>query len=534
MPLFEADKQFPADVPMVRKGSLALMLKNSVASLGRLGSGWLLVVVVPPFLTRHLPTATYSVWMLILQLAAYVTLVQGGIELSVSRYVARADHLGEQQQISQILGAAALLLGLFGILLMSTAAVASWKFAWLFPEVPASLLAGARYALLIVAVAYSINLPFAILSGMFQGTQKFEATAIAVSLGKVVTAVGIIWVAMHSRSLLYMACCAAVGPFLQSVVMLIWRYKDRASNLVSLRPGSDAVHEFFRFCLSILVVQFTMVLIAGLDLPIVAAFDFGATGYYAAATAAAAMFAVPSTAIVSTFLPVASGLVATRRPQEVGLVLLRATRYATALLCTIAFPLIVFMYPLLKIWIGPSYAPHTVALAVTLVVAQFVRLTLWPYSIVGFSAGQQNRMLASPMVEGIVNLAVSLVGVRVWGAWGVAFGTLVGAVAGIAMHIFVSMPATDSVHINRQVLLVESIFKPIMVSLPAAWVAAVLAFSSDRLLVGFAGFVGLFLGIAGLQFCFTLRHSERLELLDILARYTNRIKTVTSLARSSL
>ena len=132
------------------------------------------------------------------------------------------------------------------------------------------------------------------------------------------------------------------------------------------------------------------------------------------------------------------------------------------------------MRSFLGLWVGRDYASHALATGLVLVGAQTIRLTLMPYALVGFSAGQQNRMLVSPFAEGLVNLVVSLVLIRWIGAIGVAMGTLCGAVVGIVIHFGVSMPRTDAVRFSRSRLFLQTILSPALYTLPIAGVAFLL------------------------------------------------------------
>jgi O-antigen/teichoic acid export membrane protein len=157
---------------------------------------------------------------------------------------------------------------------------------------------------------------------------------------------------------------------------------------------------------------------------------------------------------------------ATDGPKRLGQVLLKTTRFATALLCVISLPLLLLMHPVLRAWVGPDYAIHALWLAEILVVAQFARLTMLPYALIGFAAGQQQRMLASIVVEGIVNLLCSLVLVRFIGALGVALGTLIGALVGVWLHFTISLRRTDCVSVSRGELLWQGILKQLACAIP--------------------------------------------------------------------
>jgi hypothetical protein len=149
-----------------------------------------------------------------------------------------------------------------------------------------------------------------------------------------------------------------------------------------------------------------------------------------------------------------------------GELLLKTTRFSTVVLCLITLPLLLGMPLFLRLWVGSDYALHTLTLAEILVVAQFARLTTLPYAMVGYAAGQLNRMLYAPISESIVNLLCSLTAVRIIGARGVAIGTLIGAIVSVSVHFLVSLPRTDCVLVSRKQLAWTGILKPVSYAAP--------------------------------------------------------------------
>ena len=64
-----------------KSGSFAATIsRNIAASLARVAGISLVGLVLPAYLTHHLPVETYAAWILILQLAAYVSYFDFGIQ----------------------------------------------------------------------------------------------------------------------------------------------------------------------------------------------------------------------------------------------------------------------------------------------------------------------------------------------------------------------------------------------------------------------------------------------------------------------
>jgi O-antigen/teichoic acid export membrane protein len=458
--------------PLHSEPTVRALARNAMWNLVRLGIGWGSLLLLPPLLVHVMDKPSYATWMLILQMGAYLTLVDGGLQISVARFVARASGLRDKAYLEEVVSCTALVLCLTAIATLCLTLFASWQSPHLFPGIPESLRAEFRNSVLIIGVSLAISMPFSIIAGFFQGLQRNEVSTLAISIGKGIGAMGTAWAAYHRQGVVAMTLWVAGGNLIQSLLLVIGGAHAGMLRLVrSSRVAGKMVWEFILFCSAMLASQCGSLLITGLDLPVVAAFDFRSAGYYAVAATISNMLIAPHGAIVMTIMPLAASMGTDNAPQRLGQVLCKTTRYATALLCGIAALVVLTMQMFLPMWVGPDYGSHALPLALGLILAQVTRLTMLPYAMIGFAAGQQQRMLMSPMIEGSVNLVVSLIGVRVFGAMGVVAGTLIGAIVGVWLHFAISIPATDAITVSRRSLFWQGLFKPIACVVPAVAIA---------------------------------------------------------------
>ena len=74
--------------------------------------------------------------------------------------------------------------------------------------------------------------------------------------------------------------------------------------------------------------------------------------------------------------------------------------------------------------------------------------------------------IVSPLAEGITNVIASVVGAYIFGAIGVAFGTLIGAFVSLGLHLFYNMPRTALIAIDRIRLIKEGLVRPALCAVP--------------------------------------------------------------------
>jgi O-antigen/teichoic acid export membrane protein len=211
-----------------------------------------------------------------------------------------------------------------------------------------------------------------------------------------------------------------------------------------------------------------MLFVSGLDVTIVGHYSFGETAYYSVAASPTSFVLMIIAALMGPLLPATSALSVQRSSDQMGKVLLRSTRYATILLLLTGLPFVVLGYLILRVWVGPVYALHSVHFLRILVLANVIRNLCAPYATMVVATSRQRVATASAITEGVVNLVSSIWLARHIGALGVALGTLLGAGAGVAMHFGVSMRYTQSsVAISRIELFVKGMLRPAVIAIPS-------------------------------------------------------------------
>src|ERR1700681_5115787 len=73
------------------------VLQGSASNLARVLLSMLVSLVLPPFLVHRMSAAEYSAWVLILQLSAYVALLDFGLQTAIGKFVAEYDASGNRE-----------------------------------------------------------------------------------------------------------------------------------------------------------------------------------------------------------------------------------------------------------------------------------------------------------------------------------------------------------------------------------------------------------------------------------------------------
>jgi O-antigen/teichoic acid export membrane protein len=230
--------------------------------------------------------------------------------------------------------------------------------------------------------------------------------------------------------------------------------------------SKECLRKISSYSSSVVVWMVAMLMISGLDLIIVGIFEYKATAYYAIAATLTNFVAQVQGAIFAAMLPASAALAARGDGARLGRLLVTSTRYGMLILLAMALPLIAAGHYILREWAGSDYAAHSTIILQVLVAANVIRLAALPYATLLLGTGQQNKVLISPLAEGVTNLAASIIGAHYFGAVGVALGTLAGSFVSLGSHLFYNMPRTKEILFSRGKLVRTGFLRPLICTLP--------------------------------------------------------------------
>lgn len=458
---------------MVNPFDRRVLVRNAAANLASGAAGAVLAVLLPPFLVRLLDRDTYSVWVLLLQIGGFTGLLNFGLQTAVGRFVAHAEARKDPDHRDRVVSTALVLLSgsaFLGLLAIVGLAALLPRF---FPDIPPPLQPEARIALLWVGGSLALGLPFAVISGVFVGIQRNEVAAAIILGGRLATGVGLVLAAASGRGLVAMAIVFAVINLLTYAAQwaaVSWLVPGLS---VSHRKiGRESFRELVDYCTSLTVWGFAMLLVSGLDLVLVARFDFSAVGAFAVAAGLLALLQGAQAALINVFLPVAAALDAQGDRERLAHLLLRATRWNLLALGIAMGAYGLVGRPALTAYVGPQYATDVGAILSVLFLAAIVRLSMVPYNIVAIGTGDHRRIILGPVAEGISNLLASALLGWHFGAIGVAWGTVVGGSVGVAFHLGHNLPRSTRIGVSVDTFVSEAFLPAMIAVMPLIIVSA--------------------------------------------------------------
>lgn len=502
------------------------VLRGSLSNLLRLLLSLAFSLYLPHFLVHHMDPAEYSAWVVILQLAAYINYLEFGIQTAVSKFVAEYDARGDRNELHRTVSSAFLLLVAGGCIGLIAIAILSWKVPVLFQGMPVALWPQVRLGLIAIGCSTAFSLPFCTFTAIFVGLQQYTYPTLVATFSRALSMAAIIVTLLATGDLLRMALVLAFFNIITALATYAGWYKLAAHRVPLRIAAATRIHlqRLFRYCGVLSVWTFGGLFVSGLDTLIVGHFDFRNTGYYAVAASATNFAVMLFGSLISPLMPATASFGVVSTSERMGSLLLRASRYSNLLLFLIALPLFAGGYILLRLWVGADYAAHAVGFLQILLVANVLRCLVYVYATMVVAGGRQRSATLSPACEAVLNFGLSILLARHYGAVGVAWGTLAGALLGVMLHLLQSMPRTqDLLRFDRLQLIMSSIARPAIVLLPA-----VALLTANRLAPVNSSLAPLLVGLcivvtAMVAWRFVLDPGERQELLRLASTRMRRL-----------
>ncbi|MEL6891017.1 MAG: hypothetical protein AAFP84_05435 [Actinomycetota bacterium] len=403
----------------------------------RLTSGFALVAILP-LLVRELEAVEYNTWTILTQVPSYVALLGAGISVGVIQMVS-ARRGGDERSIAAVVAVAsgfALRLAAVGLVAVALAAAAV---PVVFSDLPDHLVTPMRLGVVglgVGACATLLSVPVVAYSNGIGDNAAATMWSVAARVGGAVAVLlalggGVAWMAAALGAALVIGAGGQLAWFRRTAVGRVRAVRDPELGRTLLSYGGTWA-----------IWSVVSLVANGLDVAIVGALDFERVGAYGAAVALVMVVSGLHTAVMNAFLPatVAGEETAVSAPM-----LDAATRVAGVLTFAVVGATAAFGADALAVAFGSDLAADAWPILVLLVAARSVANLIWPYVVGAVAAGEHTQIRVTPVIEGVVNLSISLALVLVIGAPGAAIGTLIGSTLAVVLHLRVNVPRTPTV-----------------------------------------------------------------------------------------
>jgi O-antigen/teichoic acid export membrane protein len=378
-----------------------------------------------PYVLGVLGEAQYGTWVFLNAVAGYATLVYAGFGGTICRYVADAWSRKDLQRLNAVVST-------IQVVYLGTAAIVFFLaslFAWYAPAFQnwdGMSLLEVRVSILVLGGTIGLGMIASVYGGVLIGTQRFDykrGIELATGIARLLLTIG----CLHQRyGLITLAAIFfAITVFEQGISAWLAYRQIPGLSVAPWLMRWDILKECFGFSAFSAVSLVAEYLIFFTDTVVISVVKGPlAVVPYQIGLRIAQMIQVPVAQIGEVVLPKAGELHARSNPQELGRVIARGMGLSLLLTGGFLIGSIYFGDLLILTWIGKAYESSGTVL-VLLVASQVIALPMIVARKGLMGIGQVRFQAFIDLLEGALNLVLSLIFIRYWGIVGVAWGTLI-------------------------------------------------------------------------------------------------------------
>jgi O-antigen/teichoic acid export membrane protein len=377
-----------------------------------------------PFILHRLGDEAFSLWVLVFSLTGYYGLLDLGIRSSIVKYTAKFVATNDEHQLSTFLSTSVGFFTVVGFVVLLLTVTGFFYLHLLF-RIPAGMLQSARVLFLLAGVSVALTFPLGVFAGVLEGLQKFSwlqlsqvgitllravLIIVALTCGGGLLAIGTITVAMNLLAyLIFTGMALRVLP----VRLSVRRVEGNAfRKMVSYGVFAFAIllAEKLRFQSDALVIG------AFLSSTAITVFSIGSrlVEYSSYAVRSMSQIFTP----MSSQFHAAGDLVRLQRTFTAGN---RACAFIIVPLCV---TLVILGKSIIEAWVGARYVA-SYSILVLLIVPRSICLAQSTSTRILLGMGRHRVLASVLLLEGGINLLLSLLLVRRFGIVGVALGTAI-------------------------------------------------------------------------------------------------------------
>ena len=379
-----------------------------------------------PYVVRSLGNTAYGAWVLLVSMVGYLGLLDLGVRVSVTRYIARFRTSGEHHSSTRVYSSALMIFALAGVGAILLSAVMALLVGRLL-QIPPDFVRVGRIVALLGGLNVAISLVSGVFGGVLIGLERFDynnAIEIVISAARAIAIVvaihagyGLIMLALVqlAATVVRGAASYALGHRLYPELgRMRWTWDREYLRLVfSFGISASFVH------MAAALMLYSDSLVIGALLPV------GMITYFAIAGNLHDYARAVVSGISQTIVPRVSSLDASGNRTALKNTFLSGARFSTLVILPIAVTFMLRGSSFIGLWMGPAYAELSGR------VLWVLSLSLWAiggYQVVSSAMMGLNKhtgLIPILITEAACNIVLSIIWVRAYGVVGTAFGTVV-------------------------------------------------------------------------------------------------------------
>jgi O-antigen/teichoic acid export membrane protein len=475
---------------------------NAMSNLAALGISLLVTFFLTPYLIHKLGDTKYGIWALIGSIVGIYGLLDLGISSAIMRYVAYYLGRNDDNSLSKTLSSSLFLFCCVGIVCLTLSFLLPSTLAAFFNLSNSSFVVF-KHSLWLIGLATAVSFPSNVLETGIRAYEHFAPTnyvRISTELLRACFCVIALKLELGLSGIAGATFATTAIGFLCNIVLFKYRCPQVRIGLNMINWGS--LRELIAYGVPATVVILASILQNKLGNVVIAKYlNMRLVTVYAVGALLIVFLQRFMVAVIGVLDPRFSRLSGQSDSDSIGGLYLRSLAFSTSLAFSIGLTFVLIGRVLIPLWVGPGYEGSYNVLLV-LAIGQMVSASQMPTISVLFALNRHRWYAVLSLLEGVVNVCLSIILAQKWGIVGVAAGTTIPILffrttliplyaikqVGISAQSFYRTVGRPLVLLVSIGALVRCFFNPVHLS----WFqATTLSFASIIILVAVSNWLGI-------------------------------------------
>ncbi|MEW5922655.1 MAG: oligosaccharide flippase family protein [Candidatus Zixiibacteriota bacterium] len=399
--------------------------KNIFTSWASLAVRVILVFLVNPFIIHTLGNEQYGVWILIISILNYVTILDLGIKQALLRFVSKYLGLGDIEKVNAMLSTAFFIYGIIGLAVIATTFVLSFfVFDWL--QIPEQFLVQGRLALLIMGLNCAMGFVMISRGDSLGALHRYDVVYGLMILEDILRTAAILILLKTGYGLVAFALAFFIFSQLRLFLGAVIQKKLFPKIRVRFKPATrEVAGDFLKYGFISFLISFAWLFISNTDNILIGYFlDTSSVTKYAIGAGFIVYLRAFIHAVSFPLRPVISHYETTDKLGNIKFIYTRGIKYFSFLTFIVGGITLNFADYLIFLWMGPGYEVSALMLKILILPAAVFLPQAIAVSVM-YGVDKHRILLYIIIVEGLLNLVLSVLLVGRYGLTGIAIGTAI-------------------------------------------------------------------------------------------------------------
>lgn len=435
-----------------------------------LATNVLVGVFLSPFILHRLGDAAFGIWVLIFSITGYYGLFDLGIRSSVVRYVSKAKANGDLHYASQVISTSLFSYTCIGGFAFLVTVLVS-LYVDRFFHIEAAFQSPARWLLLMVGSAVALGFPLGVASGVLEGLQKFDVLSWTSIASTLVRAALIVVALQHGYGLLMAAFITVTLPLVTSVARTVIAARQLPVPVSMKYVDRSTVREMAGYSGTMMIMIVSARLRFKSDSIIIGTFlSAVAITYFNIGSRIVDYAGEVVESLAQIFVPMSSHSHALGDMDRLKKIFVAGNRFCAFTIFPICAILIVLGRSVIEVWVGARYIAQSYPVLLVLLIPTTLMLAQAASGRVLLGMSRQRTWAIVTLIEGMVNVVLSVLLVRPYGIMGDALGTAVPlaatAIFFLPWHLCRQLQIRMGLYLREAYLLPAIVCAPLLAVLP--------------------------------------------------------------------